>query len=137
MGMHLKEIFDHSPFSFSHWQGFATIVSWMDQWGLSIEDVFEYIQERRDEFRKEEEWLTAKKEMREFRNPPKLPPIDRFFPRYCDECKAPMILYEVNTNPANQTGDDSRSVHNCTNRKCLEQIFYKESRETLKGRRYR
>ena len=134
LDLQLKEMMDHSPFNFSMWQRFATMVSWMDQWGLSIEDVFDYIQERRDEFRKEEEWLTAKAEMREFRNPPKLPPIDRFSPKYCDECKAPMLLYEVNTNKANQTGDNSRSVHQCT--KCGEQVFYEESRETLKGRRY-
>ena len=129
-----KRELDHSPFEFSRWQGFATMISWMDQWGLSIEDVFDYIQERREEFRKQEEWLTAKKEMREYRNPPKLPPIDRFYPKYCEECKAPMLLYDVNTEPRNQTGDNSKSVHVCT--KCGEQVFYEESRETLKGRRY-
>ena len=129
-----KGEFDRSPFLFAQWQSFASIVSWMDTWGLSIDDVFDYIQERREEFRKDEEWLTAKKEMREYRNPPKLPPIDRFSPKYCDECKAPMLLYEVNTNKANQTGDNSKSVHVCT--KCGEQVFYEESRETLKERRY-
>lgn len=137
--MHLdnrkKEEFDRGPFSFAAWQGLATMITWMDNFDLSVEDAFEYIQERRDEFRKEEEWLTAKKEMREFRSPHKLPPIDRFYPKYCEECKAPMLLYEVNTNERNQTGDDSRSVHTCTNRKCLEQIFYNETRETLKRRR--
>ena len=112
------------------------MISWMDTWGITVEDVFDYIQERREEFRKEEEWLQAKAEMREFRNPPKLPPIDRFFPKYCPECKAPMLLYEVNTQPNNQTGDDSKSVHQCTNQKCLEQRFYKETREVLKQRRY-
>ena len=131
-----RKLMDHSPWQFGRWQGFAAMISWMDTWGISIEDVFEYIQERRDEFRKEEEWLTAKAEMREFRNPPKLPPIDRFVPKYCDECKAPMLMYEVNTNPADQTGDDSKSVHMCTNHKCREQIFYNEDRETLKRRRY-
>ena len=138
LGMRIdkKEEFDRSPFLFAQWQSFASIVSWMDTWGLSIEDVFDYIQERRDEFRKDEEWLTAKAEMREFRNPPKLPPIDRFVPRYCPECKAPMLLYEVNTKPNNQTGDDSKSVHTCTNNKCRDQVFYKESREVLKQRRY-
>lgn len=131
-----KRYFDHSPWTFGKWQGFATMISWMDNFGISIEDVFAYIDERREEFRKEEEWLTAKAEMREFRNPLRLPPIDRFYPKYCSECKAPMLLYEVNTNSANQTGDDSKSVHSCTNMKCMEQIFYKEDRETLKRRRY-
>ena len=136
LGMRIdkKEEFDRSPFLFAQWQSFASIVSWMDTWVLTVDDVFDYIQERREEFRKDEEWLTAKKEMREYRNPPKLPPIDRFVPKYCDECKAPMLLYEVNTNNANQTGDNSRSVHQCT--KCGEQVFYEESRETLKRRRY-
>lgn len=133
MDLQLKKVLDHGPFEFGRWQGFATMVSWMDQFGLSVEDVFDYIQERREEFRKQEEWLTAKAEMREFRNPPKLPPIDRFYPKYC-KCKAPMLLYEVNTRPDNQTGDDSKSVHTCT--KCMEQIFYNESREVLKQRRY-
>lgn len=131
-----KKAFDYGPFNFGKWQQFATMISWLDNFGLTINDVFTYINERREEFRKEEEWMTAKHEMREFRSPPKLPPIDRFYPRYCPQCKQPMLLYEVNTKPDNQTGDDSKSVHNCTNDKCREQIFYPEDRETLKRRRY-
>lgn len=128
--------FDRGPFVFAQWQLFASMISWMDELGLVVDDVFDYIAERREEFRKEEEWLTAKSEMREYRKPPPLPPIDRYYPKNCPKCKSPMLLRAVNTRTCDQTGDNSKSVHTCTNGECLEQIFYNEDRETLNRRRY-
>lgn len=48
--------------------------------------------------------------------------------KYCPECNGIMGLLPVNTEPGNQTGDpDDKSVWLCSNQKCQETIFNKET----------
>ena len=54
----------------------------------------------------------------------------------CSECSAVMNLLPVNQSPSDQTGDDSQSVWICSNMKCLETIYNKQSvKEILQERR--
>jgi len=41
----------------------------------------------------------------------------------CLDCATPMIPRPVNTDPGNQTGDNSTKVHTCMNPECMHQIF--------------
>lgn len=54
----------------------------------------------------------------------------------CPQCNAIMQLYSVNTQPGNQTGDNSKSVWFCPNMNCMETIYNKNSvQEIIKERR--
>lgn len=43
------------------------------------------------------------------------------------ECNGVMLLVSVNTEPGNQTGDDSKSVWMCQNTECMHTIYNKET----------
>ena len=49
----------------------------------------------------------------------------------CPECNTTMRLYPVNTNPGDQTEDDSKSVWVCPNRDCMENIYNKQTMQEL------
>ena len=115
-------------------QDIATFLKAMRLHGITIDNILGYIEIRTTEIKKEAKRFEAEFVAQRHLKKRKLPIRDPWYPKNCPECKAPMILHDVNTGPGDITGDDSKCVHQCT--KCLEQIYYNESRETLKRRRY-
>lgn len=49
----------------------------------------------------------------------------------CPECPALMFLLPVNDKPETQTGDDSKSVWLCQNKKCMYTIYNKKTVEEI------
>jgi NAD-dependent dihydropyrimidine dehydrogenase PreA subunit len=84
----------------------ANIARHLEKNGKSIEDYLEYTD------------YMMEKRLEKIAKTEKRRPV--YIDRYsCSECDRPMILRDVNTNPGNQTGDDSRSVWICPNKNCM------------------
>lgn len=90
------------PFSFGQLQDMSTLLQSLENYGISTGDFREYV--RQEKFKK-----TG---------------INRNILK-CPNCQSLINLYPVNTTPANQTGDNSKSVWVCL--KCHFEKFNTES----------
>lgn len=104
-----------NAFVFREHQNFVTYLLTLEQKGLTIADAKNYVKLKSEEIQKRKNHAGE--------------PITR----NCI-CKALMLLLPVNTIPANQTGDDSKSVWICQNRNCLKAIYNKETIEELRSK---
>lgn len=99
----MKEI--EEVFGFGRLQEVLTILHEMESRGLTVQDLKQYVDERKKEMAK------AAKDAE--------PPIQLC--RLCQVCAAPMSLAPVNTGPRDQTGDGSTFVWTCP--QCGEEIW--------------
>lgn len=98
-----------AAFSFRQHQDALTYLTRLESEGWTVGDAQEWVKEQKEKKRAVEE---------------------NFIPRYfCSDCRTPMRLLLVNTNKANQTGDDSKSVWVCMNPNCL---YTEYSTKTIK-----
>lgn len=52
----------------------------------------------------------------------------------CPECPALMLLLPINDKPETQTGDNSKSVWLCQNKKCMNTIYNTQTLEELSSK---
>jgi len=93
----------------------GSVASKLKKAGLTLEDLIEY----GATLRREAAEAIARTEGES--------KVNKRLIRVCPLCSELMILRPVNTEPRNQTEDDSKSVWLCMNRICLETIYNKET----------
>jgi len=103
---------DMAAFSFGQHQDVLTYLTQLENTGWTIEDAKEWVDSKRKELERSNIWALAAT-------------------LSCPDCNAPMQILPVNASPATQTGDDSKSVWLCTNRKCMNAIYNTESVEEI------
>jgi len=101
---------DTAAFSFGQHQDVLTYLHQLEICGWTIEDARKWIEGKRKELARM--------------------PV-RAAVTMCPDCRAPMRLLGVNISPATQTNDNSKSVWFCTNKKCMNTIYNKESVEEI------
>lgn len=92
------------PFGFNDHQDFLTYILALENLGLTIEDVKEYVKQTKKSLLEQEQALGTRS-------------------LKCKECGTMLGIYSVNTGSRDQTGDDSKSVGLCTNEDCRETIY--------------
>lgn len=102
-----------SVFGFKQHQEFLTYYKLLCKSGMSIQDVMDYIEERKRIF--EEESNVLKNKLKRW---------EQIAPK-CLVCQTTMQLYPVNTSKIDQTGDDSKSQWFCP--KCWHEEYNMES----------
>jgi len=101
---------DMAAFNFGQHQDVLTYLNRLEASGWTISDA--------------REWVEGKlKELTSI-------PVRKIVLR-CPDCRSPMQLLRVNFSPATQTNDRSKSVWFCTNKKCMNAIYNKESVEEI------
>lgn len=124
--MLIEKILD--VFSFGKLQDTVTILTLLKQNNITISRFIEFVEEKKIESVKLNK---EKKELEE-----KGRDEWREIALRCPQCQEVMGLLSVNTQPGDQTGDDSKSVWLCTNINCSETIYSKKTiKEILKERR--
>jgi len=91
-------------FTLGQMQDIIVLITHLETNNISFSEFITYVDEKKVEKAKEVKQLKS-----QFKE--------------CKLCKHPMILMKVNTEPRNQTGDDSTKVYTCTNQECMNQIF--------------
>ena len=94
-------------FSLGQQQDFKTIAKVLINLGITLEQYIYYVEEQIDTVIKS--------------RAPKL------VIKNCPDCKSRMLLFPVNISKTTITGDDSKSVWMCTNKKCMNTIYNKEN----------
>jgi len=97
----VKFNFNNGIFSFGKWQEFVTQYEYLIIHGKSIDDVIEYVEQKKLSNQAQEYTVTRK----------------------CKECDSPMMLYPVNTGDGDKTGDNSKTVWVCTNKYCMDTVY--------------
>jgi len=98
---------DMAFFSFSQHQNFINYLKHLEATGWTIENVKEWIIEKKKQLVQGKSMRTAIKQ--------------------CPTCQASMSLLPLNFNRATVTGDDSQSVWLCSNQECMNTIYNKET----------
>lgn len=106
---------DMAVFSFKQHQDVLTYLHQLEISGWSISDAKEWVEDSKK--KKTTNVVTQKISFK------------------CPNCQSPMRLLSVNTNSANQTDDNSKSVWFCTNRTCMNTIYNTESVEEITSKR--
>jgi len=101
---------DMAAFSFKQHQDFLTYFDRLNQLGYSINDVENYVNERKSRVK------TA------FKPGPQIK---------CPECGAPMMVLPVNDKPSTQTRDNSRSVLICRNKECMHTVYSEKTAKDM------
>jgi len=89
-------------FNFAQHQDFLTYFNLLQKFNWTFNDVKKYIQTKNKNSKRQVKNILS-----------------------CPNCQTPMILYPVNTTPATQTGDNSKSVWTCP--KCNEDRYSTKS----------
>ena len=99
----MKILSNVDPYGRSHWEKFIRMYRFLAKQGLTIDDVKKGIEPREDIDKKHTEYVKS------------LPP--------CPECGWKMDRVSVNTEAANQTGDDSIEALLCANPDCMNVLY--------------
>lgn len=115
----MEKLIEPFSFNFAQLQSISTLLKHLNNNGKGVNDFIDFIKEEGKK-RAIDGGFDKEKIKETKRNWSKIT-IE------CPKCKTTMGLYSVNTTPATQTGDDSRSVWICTNRDCMENIYNKQT----------
>lgn len=97
-------------FAFGQLQDFLSLLKFIEKNSIELNEVILYIKERKMAY------LQKQRKINKFNRGAKR----------CPGCQSKMNLHPVNTNPGDQTGDNSKSVWVCFNKDCMEMIYNKE-----------
>lgn len=101
---------DMAAFSFGQHQDFLTYLKRLGQFGYSIDDVENYVNDRKSRVKTS------------FKPGPQIK---------CPECGAPMMVLPVNDKPSTKTGDNSRSVLICNNKGCMHTVYSEKTAKDM------
>lgn len=112
-----KKVTEMFPLGFQ--QDVVAYLTTLERQGFTVQDIKDFHEYRILEISRSEERAIAK--------------LKEEQPTYqCPECPALMLLYPVNTEPGNQTGDPKeKSVWMCLNQECGHTIYNKETAEEI------
>lgn len=122
----MKKLLESFSFNLSMLQNISTLLNHLEVNNIPIKNFHEHVEQEKINKAKDDKIANNKRKKIKLQ-------WDKIAVK-CPDCKTPMGLFPVNTNPGNQVGDDLRSLWFCD--KCEHAEYSKRSAdEILKERR--